>query len=215
MPKKYLQILAALILTLGLGGVYALWSKPKLEFAYYKTLAAELISDADYRKLIEIHRDCFEETKRRNLLKYLTKYQAQSFNLDQKVNRMIEEGRLEQIETFHNTKNVYVTKLDSQIIGLFNCREEQEITDSSMMIFNVCLRTGMRGKGFGEQMMHHAHQNCRRDSRDITLTVYKDDEKVVNFYKKLNYSIVSNLEAWDHDFTYFNKYLMKWGGEKP
>lgn len=171
----------------------------------------ENLSNADLKKLFVMHEDCFAESRRENLRRYFMKYNGLDSTLAaKKADQVIESSSADQEKNFGDIVNAFVLRDKGELIGFFNCREDTEVTHGSIMVFNVCVRKDKRGQGYGEQLMRHSFETCIKPGKDFTLTVYKDHTKVVNFYKDLQFEIISNLDEWDHVFPYFNKYLMKY-----
>ena len=187
-----------------------------ISFEYHEPLSKDL-SSSDFDTLFKFYEGCFEETKVQNLQRYLMKYKgldaehAKAF-----VHKTLSKTTLEdKKKSFGEMKNAFVMRDRGELIGLFECREETELTRGSIMVFNVCVREDRRGQGYGNELMYHSFKHCIKPGRDLTLTVYKDHEKVVNFYKDLGFKIISNLDEWDHLFPYFNKYLMRYEPDMP
>ena len=112
-------------------------------------------------------------------------------------------------ESFQDTDNPSVLMWNNTPIGLYSCREDNDLTDSSIMIFNVCLTASKRGKGIGKLLMLDAVKHCKKPGQDLTLLVYKDDTDVIALYKKLGFKHIEPSKMWPESFAYFNKFLMK------
>ncbi|MBI2603434.1 MAG: GNAT family N-acetyltransferase [Deltaproteobacteria bacterium] len=208
--RKYILGLVLVITLCSLVAYY--FRGPSLQYDFYSSLDKE-ISDGDYHTVLAIHRDCFDESRKKNLVRYFQKYGGDDLATAQVRSESFQANySKEQLKSFRNTVNVYVVREKQDIIGLFNCREETELTNHSMMVFNVCLKPSKRRKGLGPLMMKEAIEKCPQPGQDFTLLVYKDDTYVVDFYKKLNFEIISDLKEWDDQFPYFNKYLMIYRG---
>ncbi len=202
-----------LILLASAGGAY-FWTKAQrksdLTFSNHNPLRSGM-KDSDFKELMSIHQDCFDESRRQNLIRYFIKYQSLDKMLaERRANQAMQEAKEDAEERFAKTINAFVVREDNKLLGMFNCRYEDQVTAGSMMIFNVCVRKDKRGQGYGERIMAHAIEQCKKPAQDLTLMVYKDDTKVVNFYKNLNFKIISELNEWDQQFSYFNRYLMKY-----
>lgn len=213
--KRFGKIITSL-LVLGVLAALVFWylrsSTRVLVFESHDPLRQGL-SEADFKELLQIHRDCFWDTKKEQLRLYFMKYDAlDSPSATRKAQAILDKLSPDQEKDFGSLVNVYMMRDRGQIIGMFNCHEEDQVTNGSMMVFNVCVRKDKRGQGYGNELMLHALDKCARPGRDITLTVYKDDTKVVNFYKGLEFEIISDLHDWDHLFPFFNKVLMKYVG---
>ncbi len=173
------------------------------------------MSPTDLHELFTMHQDCFAEAKKVNLRLYLMKYKGlDSILAGRQADKVIASGQGDEEKNFGDMVNAFVMRDRGKLIGYFNCREENEATHGSIMVFNVCVRKDKRGQGYGKELMLHSFDKCTRPGKDLTLTVYKADTKVVDFYKDLGFEIVSSLEEWEHLFPYFNKYLMKYKAEE-
>lgn len=208
MRKTLIGVLLS-ITALAALGYYVFLRGPELIYDVHRTLE-EGISDPDYHTVLRIHRDCFDEQRRKNLIRFYQKYGGDDlYTAKAKSEGFLANYSKEQVSNFRKTQNIYIVSEKQEIIGLFNCREENEVTKGSIMIFNVCLKSSKRRKGLGARIMKTAIEKCSKTGKDLTLLVYKDDAYVVDFYKKLNFEIVSDLKEWDDQFPTFNKYLMK------
>ena len=196
MSKKLKIAILIVLLSALLGLAYFFARNPQrpLSFESHNPLKQGL-SDKDFQELYAIHRDCFEEAKRKNLTLYFMKYEhMEKIFAAIKADQVISDSKRESEKSFANHINAFVAREGGEILGLYNCREEEQATHGSMMVFNVCVRKEKRGQGYGAQLMAHAVQQCARPGKAITLTVYKDDTKVVEFYKKLDFKIIANTK---------------------
>ena len=188
----------------------------KLRFEHHPTLTEEHISDRDYQALIKTHQDCFEDTRKKQLAKYYIEAKGLDENLvEGRVRKDIQRARMNAHQNFRFRKNFYTLHSGDELIGLYNCRDEDELTENSIMIYNVCLKSSMRRKGFGRKLMLHAIDKCRKPDQNLSLTVYKDDPYVVEFYKKLHFKIIEPQKEVEEGFDFFNKYLMIYTPKKP
>lgn len=177
---------------------------------------SENTSEKDLKELFTMHQNCFAEAKRKNLTLYFMKFKGlDSILAARQADRVIAESNEDHEKGFGEMQNAFVMRDRGELIGYFNCREENEATHGSIMVFNVCVKKEKQGQGYGKELMKHSFKACMHPGKDLTLTVYKDDTKVVNFYKDLNFEIVNNLEQWEHLFPFFNKVLMKYKAEQP
>lgn len=190
-------------------------SVPTLHFESHADLTQ--LSTNEFNALLEIHRGCFEETRRKQLALFFARQSGKSPLLEKaRADTAIANSRLTYRDDLRKTKNVFIAKdEDGGPIGLFNCREDNEITDHSVMVFNVCLKKDMRGKGLGNVLMHHAIEHCRQPGRDLSLTVYQDDAYVLDFYRKLNFHTHPMSADHQKDFQFFNKVLMIYNPDLP
>lgn len=185
-----------------------------LTFENHNPMRADM-NERDLRELFMMHKDCFADAKKENLRLYFMKYKSlDSVLAAQQADQVIANMKPEEEKSFGDMVNAFVMRDRGELIGFFNCREEDEVTHGSIMVFNVCVKKERRGRGYGKELMLHSFEKCIRPGKDLTLTVYRDDTKVVNFYKELGFEIVNNMEQWDHLFPYFNKYLMKYKAEE-
>jgi len=181
-----------------------------LDFKNHDPLSQGL-NKQDFNDIYAVYRDCFEETKRKNLVLYLMKHRG----LNRKsavaqANTLMSDWKDEAEKNFAHIRNAYLVRENGKLLGMYSCREEQPATHGAMMIFNVCVRKEKRGQGYGARIMAHAIENCPQAGEEITLTVYKEDTKVVDFYQDLDFEIIDNLDDLDDQFPYFNKYLMRY-----
>ncbi len=218
MTKKHKNQLRALVLALTVVGAL-LWHFDKLgsanlRFQTYALFSEQNISAAELSKVIALHEECFENDRRKNLFNYYLEVQHphsdESFRkyLRERVETIIQEGRLQKKSIFRRKENVTLLRKGSELIGLFSCAPEQRISHGSSMIYDVCLASKMRGKGLGQQLMEQAIRQCQEVGKDLTLMVYKDNTPAIALYKKLNFSLVPMPGEAGDDFEYFNKYFM-------
>ncbi len=211
--KKNIRVFLFFTASLGiLGAALASYLKSQrvLSFESHDPLRKDL-NDRDFKFLFQIHQDCFAKAKKDNLRRYFMKYESLDAGIaSKKADYIIASSDKDREQNFGEMPNAFIMRDRGDLIGLFNCHEENEATHGSMMVFNVCVRKDKQGQGYGRELMKHAIEKCSHPSKELTLSVYKDDTKVVNFYKDLNFTIISNLDEWDHLFPFFNKYLMKY-----
>lgn len=222
MKKKLLIFIAFMFL----GGVLWLFL-PRIKTPLDRVLTFEShdplgkdMSDADLKALFQMNEDCFKEMRRKNLTLFLQKYSGlDSVFAQKRADKLMENIAKDLPKDFASIDNAYVMRDRGQLIGYFSCKEENKLTHDSIMVFNVCVKKEKRGQGYGKELMLHSFKNCMKPGKDFTLLVSKDDTKVINFYKDLNFEIVSSLEEWEHLFEFFNRYLMKYkapqSGESP
>ena len=195
--------------------VYFFWLRNPLTFVYYPNLNATELKEHDYFSAVDAHNECFDPDKRKYLNQYLkdVKYpqtsEAFTQMLKERVERYIEKGRIEKLKSFRSTENVTLIKKNEKVIGLYNCHLDNEVTDGSIMIFNVCVVQKERGQGFGKQIMKHAISHCSQSGKDLTLTVYRDNKKAIDLYRKLGFEIIPASKQPEDEFFMFQKHLMK------
>ena len=196
-------------------GIYFLWIKNPLTFVTYPDLTVKDLKERDYLSTLNAHNECFDPDKRKYLNRYLreVKYPETSEPfaqmLKERVERYIEKGRIDKLKSFRSTENVTLVKKDEAVIGLYNCHLDNEATDGSVMIFNVCVLHKERGQGFGKKIMEHAIDRCSERGKDLTLTVYRENKQAIDLYKKLGFEIVPVRKQPEDEFFLYQKYLMK------
>jgi ribosomal protein S18 acetylase RimI-like enzyme len=187
-----------------------------LRYETYEMLSEEKISSQDLQKVLELHQECFEGDRRKNLLnfylqvKYPHSDEYMRSYLKEQVESSMQQARLNRKAFFRQKQDVTLLRQGSEIIGLYSCAREEKASHGSMMIYDVCLTEKKRGKGIGKNMMVHAIEQCAKGGKDLALTVYKDNEATVALYKKLKFVIVPMPDEVSEDFEYFNKYLMRY-----
>ena len=184
-----------------------------ITFHHKKDLTIKNISEKNYSKIYTNHQQCFEEVKRKNLIKYYIEKDDLKSTWDhraveKKVADYIERSRTESTNNFKYTNNVTIMKFKNKIIGHYSCSEENKITDQNIMISNVCLEKPMRGKGLGRKMLNNAIEYCSKKNQDLSLLVYKDDKIAINLYSKLGFIFTEPSKEIDNSFYFFNKILM-------
>lgn len=210
----FLAISMLVVLLFSLIIYYFLFRSP-LEFFTYSDLNVKGIEEKDYTTVVKSHSECFDPDKRKYLNQYLreVKYPQTSSPfaqmLKERVDKYIEKSQLEKLKSFRMTENITLVKKDESIIGLYNCRLDNEVTDGSIMIFNVCVIKKERGYGYGKQIMKHAIERCQENGKDLTLTVYRDNKSAIDMYKKLGFQIVPISKQPKDDFFMYEKHLMK------
>ena len=190
--------------------------KKNLTFTTYSNLEKENISTHKYNQVVKIHQECFQDTRRRNLAKYIEKYgnygnYGNILNpelIKKRVDAYVDKQNLEQKITFRSSQNVTLATHNNDVIGMFNCLEEDEITHNSIMIYNVCIAKQFRGRGLGKQLILNAISKCKRDNKDLTLLIYKDDEIAQNLYKNVGFNYIQGKIKAEDRFEFFNKFLM-------
>ncbi len=93
-----------------------------------------------------------------------------------------------------NTK-VYVYEKDNKILGFIG------IIDG--YIAGIFVKDGMQGNGIGKILI----DTCKKDSNELTLNVYEQNEKAFKFYLREGFYIVS--KNIDND-TKENELCMEW-----
>lgn len=188
--------------------------RDQINFVTYQDLTEKNITGDESQIVRKIHTACFEEVKRRNLLSFW----SQSQNLDsgygedllkEQVDRYLEKGRIEKIKNFQYTENVTLLRYRNEIIGLYSCSPENTISDNTIMIWNVCISSSMRGKGIGHVLVEHAIKRCYSVDQGLSLVVYKDDKIAQSLYKKHGFRFVELEYSLEDRFEFYNKYLMK------
>lgn len=203
-------LLLGIVFLGGLSAYYFYSQTRQLSFTRHHPLS-EGLSEGDFDEVFQNHQDCFLKAKESNIKNYLMKYQGLDAIAAEKQMRKVLKGMMKDQKSFvGKSKNSYVMRDRGKIIGHFNCIDELEVTKGTVMIYNVCVKKDKRGQGYGNELMKHAFEVCPKEGKDLTLFVYKNDKKVVNWYKTLGFEIISDLEEWDESFPHFNKYLMKY-----
>lgn len=189
--------------------------KKDYSFKYYETL--ENLANDELNKLISIHEDCFKATKISNLEKYFTEIRDHKREIaTQLVKHQIDKQDKNKTSRFKRMTNYHILYENNDMIGFYSCEEEEESnlkapreTRGNVIIYDVCLTSSKRGKQIGNKLMGDAMKECYVKGKKIMLTVYQYHKKVVDWYKRLNFNIISDLSEWSEDFNYFNKYLME------
>lgn len=199
------------VLVFGLlaGGIA--WYLKAVERVMENHASLSKISDSDLETIIDIHRDCFTETRIKNLSLYFSKYyDVPETVAKEEAKKLAQKDSSKERKFFRTLKNVGLMREKGTIIGMYNCEPEHLVTKGAMMVYNVCLRSDRRGQGLGKQLMHDAIDHCKKPGMKLALTVYQYDKKVINFYKRLEFTQIDDLEDWDNEFDYFNKILMEY-----
>lgn len=189
--------------------------KNLISFQVFANLATENITEKDYLGLVHLHNRCFEEDKRKNLYLYFSevKYREAAKDLrgliKQQVEQFVEKHRMDKIKTFRDTENVAVMKRGEEVLGFYNCHDEDLITDGNTMIYNLCVAPKMRKQGYGGRLVQHAIQHCSKPNKGLTLTVYKDNQDAIRLYEKFDFKIIESNKLTEENFNMFNKHLMK------
>jgi len=200
----------------GAGLWYAGGFQPDLSITARKNLGKDMISEEDFNTLITLHSECFDPEKRTYLNRYLTevKYPDASEKIKAMIHKRVEdfilEGHQKKKDYMRDTQNVAWASLNGDMVGLYNCRTDEELTRGSMMIFNVCVTRKARGQGVGTALMKHAIESCQRPGRDLTLTVYEDNAPAISLYKKLGFKVVTPDRQPDDPYMSYSKLLMKY-----
>ena len=188
-----------------------------ISFVDLPSLEKHNISNLDFHNTMQMHQQCFEADKKEYLTRYLTMLQDGYNQLRRKeiknqlisreVDKIIAKGKL---SLFRNIQNITLAKISGEIVGMFNCTEENEITFNSIMIHNVCVSKRFRGRGVGKAMLEYAINKCRSPGKDLTLTVYQEHNKTIKLYKKLGFKITPIEKNPQDSFSIFEKVLMKY-----
>lgn len=196
-------------------GIYFFWINNPLTFITYSDLTIKDLEEKDYIGTLNAHNECFDPDKRKYLNQYLReiKYPQTSepfvHMLKERVERYIEKGRIDKLKSFRNTENITLVKKNKTVVGLYNCHLDNEVTNGSIMIFNVCVVKKERGQGFGKKIMEHAIDRCSELDKDLTLTVYRENKQAIELYKKLGFQIVPVSKQPEDEFFMYQKFLMK------
>ena len=213
MKLKSILISCVVIIVVGLGVSYTKLSDPPLPIEHHANLRG--LNSEDLARVIAIHDDCFAETNRKNLVLYLKTYRKwDDAKARTQVERILMRQAAKKNEFFKNLSNIALMRDNGTIIGMYSCTEEHQLTQGSMMINNVCLQRNRRGRGLGNRLMEDALTWCRRPGKAMTVTVYKYDTPVLNFYDRLHFKIIDHLESWGEEFNFFNKVLMEFKKEE-
>lgn len=204
-----------LIAVLVVLAIYFFWVRNPLIFVTYQDLGAKELEETDYIRAVNAHSECFDPDKRKYLNQYLREIKypqtSEPFSqmLKERVERYIEKSRIEKLKTFRNTESVTLVKKNETVIGLYNCHIDNEVTNGSVMIFNVCVVQKERGQGFGKQIIKHAIERCSQNDKDLTLTVYRENRTAIDLYTNLGFQIVPVTKQPEDEFFMFQKHLMK------
>ena len=209
--------MSAVALALIAGGLYSkgFFDSP-LDFTSRPNLGKDMISESDFVRLVELHNECFDPDKRKHLKDYLltVKYPHANQQISDLVGRRVEDyvrqGHESKLEYMRETENVTWVSKNKEMLGLYNCRTDEDVTRGSVMIFNVCVAKKARGQGIGTALMNHAIANCKKPGQDLTLTVYTDNQPAIHLYKKLKFQIVSPDREPEDGFFMYRKHLMKY-----
>ncbi|MBC61116.1 MAG: hypothetical protein CMP11_01565 [Zetaproteobacteria bacterium] len=216
----FFVLLLALLSSYFLLDFFAFDPKKNITFRYLEDLGEQHISIDDYRQVIGNHQACFEHVRRKNLTSYYERKFSSTSSIsreiiDQEVEKDLRDGRLSMFKRFRSTKNITTMYHRNKLVGLYNCLPENEVTNDSVMIYNVCLNKDFRGKGLGKVLMKNAISHCQAKEvgRKLSLLVYDDDHLAINLYKKLGFDFEEPDEDFPDEFYYFNKSLMVYSGK--
>ncbi len=213
--KNNILLTCLLVLGIMLVVIASNWLKqPDLHLKYYENLSKNTISDADFKRTLQIHEDCFGEVRKKNMVGYwLPRLQELSPNateesLVNKIEQKEIEVRLNKETTFRYTEKVQVLKNGNKIIGLYNCEEEDILTPNYIMIYNVCIAPPSRGKGYGKFLMENAIKQCSRTGKGLSLLIEKENLRAQKLYEKLGFRLTKPPRPFPDSFPYFNKKFM-------
>lgn len=189
------------------------WYRSSIEIVFYESTSSNLLSDEDAKSLVQIHQECFESVRRDKLSKYLKFKSPPSSPLEEtiikkRVESLISDGRVKSKDIFKEMQNLYITKYHGEIVGMFNCFDDDNFTNSGVMIYNVCLSKELRGRGIGKKMMQHAIAHCLKPNKVLALTVYKDHTQTIKLYESLGFAITDPIKIQEDSFDFFDKYFM-------
>ncbi|RXJ72687.1 GNAT family N-acetyltransferase [Veronia nyctiphanis] len=66
--------------------------------------------------------------------------------------------------------------------------------DESLHLHLVVVMVPFQGRGYGKLIMHKIHEVAQTESRDITLSCFKKNERAVRLYQSLSYQLTAEEE---------------------
>ena len=101
----------------------------------------------------------------------------------------------ENFETMINNKEIYVAKIDNEIVGyiIFNIREKINPIMRYRKLLNIeamCIDENHRHKGIGTALLSFAKKTGEENGcTDLYLTVNEENENGINAYEKFGFKV--------------------------
>ena len=125
----------------------------------------------------------------------------------------------------HSFRSAIVAELNNEIVGMalsfpaeFHCINDEmkkffppdrlahfkaffsARVDNSYLIDAICVDKEYRNKGIGEKLLAKTIEKARKEGFSIlSLLVFKDNHKAINFYKKHGFMTVREVELKEHE----------------
>ena len=214
-PKK-----TATLITLSLLAGVVWWQLvgkyPGVRLTSRPNLSEANISGPDFQKIVELHNECFDPDKRKYFYDYLVTIGYPDANakihhlLKDRVESFVQEGHAAKLSYMRGNKNVTWLSSDEGILGMYDCRIEEEITGGSVMIFNLCVGKKYRGMGYGARLVRDAIRRCYRSGMRLTLSVYEGNARAISMYESYGFKKIPLAREPLDRFLMYRKYLMEY-----
>lgn len=107
---------------------------------------------------------------------------------------------IELVDNSEDSETIYCMEENGYMYATISFEKSSE----SMYIYNVCVKEENRNNKLGTWLIRYLENiGIRYNKKFSALTALKDKEWLINWYKKLGYSIYSN----DDKYFYMIKYL--------
>ena len=168
------------------------------------------------KKMLQIRKQCFEVINKQNLRAYLAeKYSEQSQEIsDRIISKKIDEWNLQQEKSFKrkisSQKGWVLALLEDELVGMYHCSRDWDLTNGDKMIFSLCVENQYRGRGIGKKLIKNSLEHCREKNNYLNLLVEKFNLKALQLYQNLGFQIISPEKTPDDDLLLYGRHFMRY-----
>lgn len=211
---KLLQIIGGIAaLCLVAYGIF-FYSQRRITFVFVEDMKLSPLSKTDIQMLGRNAENCFEGQMRGTLRDYIyathpPRSEMEKHMVESHIESQAQAMRNRLNERMETAKNIYVAYRGGQVAGHFYCNIDHDKSDGDIIISGVCVDPKQRNSGIGKSLVRHAVAECQKPGRDLFLTIYQKDPKLIEYYSKLGFELTEPKKSLPPDEAYIPMAFMR------